>query len=280
MKRIVQISLGCLIICGSVRAENGPPSSALSETTPLSAAQRSFENFKSQSTAPDAARGLPVAGASEFIAPPARSVETSLLVRSNVPTPKPATNWLVEGVMKKKAADGEESQLSSTESESRPELEKARDRDVNKLTDPLAARLAPEVSNPLDRFMESWLSSSTVRAAPPESSTLTAARHVADSDRGFLKGTDFAAGLRSSVPPAAAIERSNPYLTNDSGQKLSVVAVPVLRPRETVSPLLPAPSESSLKTFAAPNSSIKPAVPTEVNRSGEEQKYFKQMKRF
>lgn len=204
---------------------------------------------------------------------------------------KKSTNWLVDAIESKSGANGvpgqnERDERSGFAREPRAEDEVGTLRKKAPTVDRKTGRTAETavVVNPLTSFMAGWMTPQDLALLRPSMGGPTAAESIARGERPreFLeqsvsgiqqgKGADIFAG-RERAPLSAMAPRTNPFLES--------IGLPAVAPAVRIGPP-PAIAASTTNALAPPpveSVSAKSKIP-EFAKPPEDEKYFRQLKRF
>jgi hypothetical protein len=285
-------------------AAEGPvvaPSSETPEESAIAGAKKSFDTLGRKRTTEERGLDLP-----KLTAP-----ELNLAGPSDVRSPKPKTpaksskSWLVDGVMGPVAdplKPGLAADPSRPELESTAELGQARfvergeglsdlrslQKDPPKTPRDLGPEIAPVAApNPLAGFMSYWISSQDRSLLLPAGPTLPG---TADRSGGIvddLQARSLANGATlspngSTVSAATFLPATNPYLSisgiGESAAGLGAVARAKIESFEA----MPKTMESIGRIGPAPQLAVPAETPATRNlaKPSDDEKYFKQLKRF
>lgn len=232
---------------------------------------------------------------------------------------KKSANWLVEGVAREAARHERDSARASSSRDRRepssaggegrgaspfpagetsesalpspgdPEAQPARAPDSRDSRPADHAEKAPTAPNPLDRYLAAWMTPGDYAALQP---SLGAGLSVSSAESGGLGAVSLPASLGGGLsglalpggpaspdalgvaaPAPSAPPRENPYLQTFTLPPAPAVGLLATPPPPAPSTLTPAPSP------APANPAPRPSVP-DFARPAQDEKYFKQLKRF
>lgn len=306
MKRLRSLfSLCCLgwisPVIGAAEVGVVAPSPEAPEESSIAGAKKSFEMLGRKRTAEERGLDLP-----KLTAP-----ELNLAGPSDARAPKPKTpakpskGWLVDGVM---GPVGDPPKPSLGADPSRPELEATAElgqarfvergegvSDLRSLQkDPLKTPrdLGPEIApvaapNPLASFMSSWISSQDRSLLLPAAPILPGSADRSGGIAEEIQARSLAIG--ATVPPdgstvSAATFRpaTNPYLSISGAGEAAAGLGAVARGKTESFEAMPRAIESVGRTGPATQLAVPVETPASRNlvRPSDDEKYFKQLKRF
>ncbi len=299
MRRLVPVFL--LLVTVIFAEEKSAPAEkpAAPADDAIASAKRDFDAVKSTNrSSVEGLPGLPAANAPEASAP--MSAPQPMPARmGTVPENKPA-NWLVDAMMKKSGKDGEkpaDEKLPDAKSAGKLDLlAQVRDATPAKSAaipenEKLAKTSGPEF-NPLTPFMAAWMTPQDFTllkptggsAAAPEAiahSAAPAANPSVESNLSMVDKGGGADGLgfsHAASPPAAPME--NPFLQTVASPPPGAFSLS-LPPSSVITPTGVSATPTTMNAFTPPPDLAPPKsnLPDFV-KPADDEKYFKQLKRF